>query len=101
MSNESTTSSDAKARFESGKEHVIHAAEDLKAAAGAKAQELRHAAETRATELRSRAEQTYGEYRAKYRTLREDGEQYVRDNPTKAVFTALGAGFILGLLFRR
>jgi ElaB/YqjD/DUF883 family membrane-anchored ribosome-binding protein len=101
MPNESSTSSDAKARFESGKEHVAHAAEDLRAAAGAKAQELRSAAETKAGEIRSRAEQTYGEYRAKYRTLREDGEQYVRDNPTKAVLTALGIGFVAGLLFRR
>ena len=35
------------------------------------------------------------------RTFQEDGEQYIRDNPTKAVFTALGIGFILGLIFRR
>jgi ElaB/YqjD/DUF883 family membrane-anchored ribosome-binding protein len=25
----------------------------------------------------------------------------VRENPTKAVFTALGIGFVLGLIFRR
>jgi ElaB/YqjD/DUF883 family membrane-anchored ribosome-binding protein len=35
------------------------------------------------------------------RTLREDGEHYVRENPTKAVFAALGVGFMLGLIFRR
>jgi ElaB/YqjD/DUF883 family membrane-anchored ribosome-binding protein len=35
------------------------------------------------------------------RTLREDGEDYVRGNPMKAVFTALGVGFMLGLIFRR
>jgi len=34
------------------------------------------------------------------RTLREDGEDYVRENPMKAVFTALGVGFMLGLIFR-
>jgi ElaB/YqjD/DUF883 family membrane-anchored ribosome-binding protein len=34
------------------------------------------------------------------RTLREDGEEYVRENPMKAVFTALGVGFMLGLIFR-
>jgi ElaB/YqjD/DUF883 family membrane-anchored ribosome-binding protein len=33
--------------------------------------------------------------------LQDDGEQYVRENPTKAVFTALGVGFVLGLIFRR
>ena len=35
------------------------------------------------------------------RTLREDGEDYVRENPMKAVMTALGIGFVLGLIFRR
>ncbi len=31
----------------------------------------------------------------------DDAEQYVRENPTKAIFTALGVGFVLGLIFRR
>lgn len=35
------------------------------------------------------------------RTLRENADQYVRDNPTKAVLTALGIGFVCGLIFRR
>lgn len=91
----------AKNRFESGKAHAVHAAEDLKAAAEAKAHELRHAAEAKAHELRARAESVYGEYRAKARTLREDGEHYIRENPLRAVLTALGVGFVLGLVFRR
>ncbi|MDB4714311.1 hypothetical protein OAF14_04250 [Akkermansiaceae bacterium] len=28
-------------------------------------------------------------------------EDYVRENPTKAVLAAAGAGFVLGLLIRR
>ena len=40
------------------------------------------------------------EAKQRVRTLREDGEDYVRENPTKAVFTALGVGFMLGLVFR-
>ena len=40
------------------------------------------------------------EAKKRVRTLREDGEDYVRENPTKAVFTALGVGFMLGLIFR-
>ena len=98
---EENTINPAAEKFESGKAHAIHAAEDLRAAAEAKAQELRAAAEAKAHELRGRAEQAYGEYRARARTLREDGEQYVRENPTKAVLAALGAGFVLGLVFRR
>jgi ElaB/YqjD/DUF883 family membrane-anchored ribosome-binding protein len=34
------------------------------------------------------------------RTLRQDGEDYVRKNPMKAVFTALGVGFVLGLFYK-
>ena len=40
------------------------------------------------------------EAKRRVRTLREDGEGYVRENPMKAVFTALGVGFMLGLLFK-
>jgi ElaB/YqjD/DUF883 family membrane-anchored ribosome-binding protein len=40
------------------------------------------------------------EAKQRVRTLREDGEDYVRKNPMKAVFTALGVGFTLGLIFR-
>jgi ElaB/YqjD/DUF883 family membrane-anchored ribosome-binding protein len=31
----------------------------------------------------------------------QEGEVYVRENPGKSVATALGVGFVLGLLFRR
>jgi ElaB/YqjD/DUF883 family membrane-anchored ribosome-binding protein len=35
------------------------------------------------------------------RTLKQDTDDYVRRNPAKAVFTALGIGFVLGLMRRR
>jgi ElaB/YqjD/DUF883 family membrane-anchored ribosome-binding protein len=92
---------DTTARFESGKTHARQAADDLRAAAEAKAQELRSIAEAKAQEYRGRAEQAYDQARTRVRTLRDDGEQYVRENPTRAVLTALGAGFVLGLIFRR
>lgn len=50
---------------------------------------------------RGKAEQTWDNARDQVRTFREDADQYVRKNPTKAVFTALGIGFFLGLVFRR
>ena len=52
-------------------------------------------------EHRDKAEQTWDEARDPVRTFQEDANQYVRENPTKAVFTALGIGFVLGLIFRR
>jgi ElaB/YqjD/DUF883 family membrane-anchored ribosome-binding protein len=81
---------DAAGRLESSKTHARRAAEDLKSAASGMA-----------NEYRGKAEAAWEDATARARTLQEDGEQYVRENPTKAVFTALGIGFILGIIFRR
>lgn len=91
----------AEGKFESSKTHVRKAAEDLKSAAGVMADDLKSAAGAMAEEYRDKAEQVWVDARDRARTLQEDGEQYVRENPTKAVFTALGIGFVLGLIFRR
>ena len=66
------------------------AAEDLKSAAGAVA-----------GKYSGKVEQTWDDARDRVRTYREDANQNVRENPTKAVFAALGIGFVLGLIFRR
>ena len=87
---EASGMTDAQDKLESSKTHARKAAEDLKSAAGAIA-----------GEYRGKAEQAWGDATARARTFQEDAEQYVRENPTKAVFTALGIGFVLGLIFRR
>jgi len=91
----------AQDKFESSKTHVRKAAEDFKSAAGVMADDLKSAAGAMAEEYRGKAEQAWGGARDRARTLQEDSEQYVRENPTKAVLTALGIGFVLGLIFRR
>ena len=91
----------AQDKFESSKTHARKAAEELKSAAGVMADDLKSAAGAMAEEYRGKAEQAWGDARDRARTLQEDGEQYVRENPIKAVFTALGIGFVLGLIFRR
>ena len=70
--------------------HARQAAEGLRAAAGAVAQEYR-----------GRAEEYWNDASDRVRSFQDDTEQYVRENPTKAVLTALGVGFVLGLIFRR
>ena len=87
---EGSGTTDAQDKLESSKQHARKAAEDLKSAAGAIA-----------GEYRGKAEQAWGDATERARTFQEDAEQYVRENPTKAVFTALGIGFVLGLIFRR
>lgn len=111
------------ADVESSKSHLKQATDDLRSAAETKARELRAAAEAKATELRGKAEakasefrgkaevkatelrgkaeEAYGDARAKVQHLRQDGEHYVRQNPSQAVLAALGIGFVLGLIFRR
>lgn len=75
---------------QSGASHARKAADDFKSAAGAVADEYR-----------GRAEEAWNDARFRVRGFQEDTEQYVRENPTKAVFSALGIGFVLGLIFRR
>jgi len=90
MNEETTIPPAAEDKVQSGTSHARQAAEDFKSAAGAVADEYR-----------GKAEDMWNDARYRVRTFQEDGEQYVRDNPTKAVFTALGIGFVLGLIFRR
>jgi ElaB/YqjD/DUF883 family membrane-anchored ribosome-binding protein len=73
-----------------GVTHARKAAEDLGSATG----EI-------AKEYRDKAEQAWDDAKDRARTFHEDANQYVRENPTKAVFTALGIGLVLGLIFRR
>jgi ElaB/YqjD/DUF883 family membrane-anchored ribosome-binding protein len=73
-----------------GVTHARKAAEDLGSAAGAMADEYR-----------GHAEGVWDDARHRVRSFQEESEQYVRENPTKAVFTALGVGLVLGLIFRR
>jgi ElaB/YqjD/DUF883 family membrane-anchored ribosome-binding protein len=80
----------AREKAERGMTHARKAAEDLGSAAGAIV-----------GEYRDKAEQAWDDARDRARTFHEDANQYVRENPTKAVFTAIGIGFVLGLIFRR
>jgi ElaB/YqjD/DUF883 family membrane-anchored ribosome-binding protein len=92
---------DAQDKLQSSREHARKAAEDLKSAAGAFAGEYRGKAEQAWGDARGKAEEAWGEAKDRARTFQDDAEQYVRENPTKAIFTALGIGFVLGLVFRR
>ena len=53
-----------------------------------------------AEDYQEKAEQTWGETKVRARKWQDEGKEYVRDNPMKAVFTALGIGFVLGLALR-
>ena len=77
---------DTSDKRQSTRNHGPEAAKDLKSTAGA---------------IAGKVEQTWDDARDRARLFQEDSKQYVRENPTKAVFTALGIGFVLGFIFRR
>lgn len=72
-----------------------------KAHARAAAEELRGAAEDVVHDFQERASSMAGEWKEKAKHLHSEIENYVRENPTKSVLTAVGVGFVLGLVFRR
>jgi ElaB/YqjD/DUF883 family membrane-anchored ribosome-binding protein len=96
MANENPTNQgplvapEAAANAEHGLKQARKAAADLRSSAGAMADEYR-----------GRVEEIRDEALDRIRSFQADSKQYVRENPTKAVLTALGVGFVLGLIFRR
>ena len=76
---------DAQSKLESSKTHARKAAENLRDAAGAMAGEYRGKAEQAWGDARGKAEQAWDDATTRVRTFQEDAEQYVRENPTKAV----------------
>ena len=76
---------------QSTRKHGQEATKDLKATAGGVVEEYR-----------GTAEQVWDDTKDRVRTFKEDADEYVRENPTKTVLTALAIGFVLGLItFRR
>jgi ElaB/YqjD/DUF883 family membrane-anchored ribosome-binding protein len=102
---------------------IGQAANDLRAAAGEKARELVQTAESKATALKERAVESaqhfretavqkasalkttateqWDDTRVRAKELHVTAEDYIRQNPTKCVLSALGLGFLIGLIVRR
>jgi ElaB/YqjD/DUF883 family membrane-anchored ribosome-binding protein len=64
-------------------------------------QDLGSTAGAKADEYLARGKEVWSDAVRRVHTLQDDTEEYVRENPTKAVFAALAIGFVLGLMFRR
>jgi ElaB/YqjD/DUF883 family membrane-anchored ribosome-binding protein len=71
-------------RVQAAKEHLKGAADDLHSATKAKAAQFQNVAEDAWSEAQSRAQ-----------TWQTEIGAYIQQNPTKAVFLALGVGFVL------
>jgi ElaB/YqjD/DUF883 family membrane-anchored ribosome-binding protein len=80
----------AEDKAKQGVKRARKAAEDLRSSAGGVSDEYR-----------GRLEEIRDDALDRIRSFQDDGKQYVRENPTTAVLTALAIGFVLGLIFRR
>ena len=76
-------------------------ARQLCEAAEEKANELRQQAQVHAKQLHQTACEQWDETRVKAREIQVTAEDYIRQNPAKCVLSAVGIGFLIGLLVRR
>jgi ElaB/YqjD/DUF883 family membrane-anchored ribosome-binding protein len=54
-----------------------------------------------ARKYRGQSAEVWEQARGRVQNLKQDTDTYIRENPTKAVFTALAIGFVLGLMRHR
>ena len=73
----------------------------LKGAATEKIEAFREGAGETTGQLREVACERWQDTRERAKELHLSMEDYVRENPTKSVLTAVGVGFVVGLLIRR
>ena len=91
----------AEAKAGAIKDRAIEGAQHFREAAMEKAASLKASASEHAQHLKESAAEQWQDTRIKARELHVTAEDYIRQNPTKCVLSALGLGFLVGLLVRR
>ena len=81
-------------------ERAVETASSLKATATEKADHYRAVATDKVQHARVTAQHQWEETRVKAKEIHVTAEDYIRQNPTKAVLGALGIGFLIGLIAR-
>lgn len=75
-------------------------AEELKEAASDKAEHYKAVASEKAHQAKATAQAQWDDTRVKAKEIHVTAEDYIRQNPTKAILGALGVGFLIGLIAR-
>ncbi len=83
------------------RETATERATQFKSTATEKAQAFKCAATDKAAHLKESATEQWQDTRVKAKELQVTAEDYIRQNPTKSVVSALAAGFLIGLIVRR
>ncbi len=63
--------------------------------------DFKTAASTTAEQYRGKADQVWEDTQERARVFHREIEQEVRQNPTKAIFSAVGIGFLIALILKR
>lgn len=83
------------------KERAVETAQHLRETATEKASAFKSVATDKAHHFKETATEQWQDTRIRAKELHITAEDYIRQNPTKSVLTALGAGFLIGLIVRR
>ncbi len=76
-------------------------ANQFKTVATEKAQAFKSVATDKAQHFKETATEQWQDTRVKAKEIHVTAEDYIRQNPTKCVLSALGVGFLVGLIVRR
>jgi len=82
------------------KRTAVEQADRIKDAALEKGQQLRDVATEKVDSLKNYAEENLGISGEKLDDLKAETERYVKENPVKSVFIALGLGFVIGRILK-
>ena len=83
------------------KERAVESAQQFRDGATVRANALKAVTVEKAQHLKESASEQWQDTRVKARELHMTAEDYIRQNPTKCVISALGLGFLIGLIVRR
>ena len=92
---------DAGARAQQIKDAAVEKAGQFREFAGTKAHDIKETATVKGQQIKEAAGEQIQQGQVKAREAHADAEEYVRQNPTKSILTALGVGFLIGLVVRR
>ena len=83
------------------KERAVESAQQFRSTATDRASALKSAATEKSLHLKESANEQWLDTRVKAKELQVTAEDYIRQNPTKCVVSALGFGLLIGLIVRR
>ncbi|MBT8037504.1 MAG: DUF883 family protein [Verrucomicrobiae bacterium] len=92
---------DASNKAKQIKQTAVDKAQQFRDFAGNKASDIKNTAGVKAQQIKQVAGEQVQNGRVKARAAHADTEEYIRQHPTKSVLTALGIGFVIGLVIRR